>query len=292
MPPVTIAPPRPPTTLIVGAGYVGSALADALCPLGPVFTLRRSAVAASAGLKAIRADVARPFDLPDLPPLDAVVYLVGADGRTTQAYEAAYEAGPRHLIAALQRAGQQPRRLIYASSTSVYGQADGALLDEQSATEPRSFSGRSVLTGEALFAAAPWPATRVRFAGIYGPGRERFLRGVLDGSIGLSDDDPHTNRIHRDDCVAVVQAVLTAPAPPPIVLACDPTPTRRNTVIRWIADRAGIEPSTETAPSARRSAGDRLCHPAWLLARGYDFRHRDFRSGYAATLAALRGQTR
>lgn len=317
MPQAPLDSRRCPTTLIVGSGYVGSALAGALRADGAVVTLRRSAgdtlpaAAADTGAtpkaieRAIRADVSRPFDLPALPPLDAVVYLVGADGRTPQAYHDAYEAGPRHLIAALIRAGQQPRRLIYASSISVYGQADGEVVDEASATEPAQFSGRAVLSGERIIAAAPWAATRIRFAGIYGPGRERFLRGVLEGSIGLSAADPHTNRIHRDDCVAVILTVLAATTAPAIVLASDGAPARRNAVIRWIASQAGIEPAQQRAEpgrgasdlgdpaqTMRRVAGDRRCHPGWLLDQGYVHRHPDYRSGYAAALAALRGSHR
>ena len=70
--------------LVTGAaGYIGSALADALRGHGRVVTLRRSPAAVpDTGLKTLQADVSRPFDLPALPRLDAVVYLVGADART------------------------------------------------------------------------------------------------------------------------------------------------------------------------------------------------------------------
>ena len=283
-------PDRRPTTLIVGAGYIGSALADALRGHGRVVTLRRSPAAVpDTGLKTLQADVSRPFDLPALPRLDAVVYLVGADARTPQAYHDAYEAGPAQLLAALARAGQQPRRLIYASSISVYGQADGETLDESSPTEPRLFSGRAVLAGERLLAAGPWPVTRVRFAGIYGPLRDSFVRGVLAGTTGPTEANPHTNRIHRDDCVGVLQRLLEIDTAPPIVLASDPAPTRRNEVIRWLARRAGVEPAPFGAQAAeRRSAGDRRCHPRWLLADGYRWRHPDFRSGYAGLVDAAR----
>ena len=286
-------PGRRPTTLIVGAGYIGSALADALRNDGRVVTLRRSPPAAPGTGLAVQADVSRPFDLPALPPLDAVVYLVGADARTPQAYHDAYEAGPAQLLSALARAGQQPRRLIYASSISVHGQADGETLDESSPTEPRLFSGRAVLAGERLLAAGPWPVTRVRFAGIYGPLRDSFVRGVLAGTIGPTEANPYTNRIHRDDCVGVLRRLLEIDAPPPIVLASDPTPTRRNEVIRWLARRAGVEPASQgTHAAERRSAGDRRCHPAWLLADGYRWRHRDFRSGYAELVDAARNRSR
>ena len=158
-------------------------------------------------------------------------------------------------------------------------------------TDPATFSGRSVLAGERIIADGPAPSTRVRFAGIYGPGRDSFVRGVIAGSIGLTDADPHTNRIHRDDCVGVLIDLLGSDEAPPVVLASDPSPTRRNTVIRWLAARAGIAPQQQppSATPTRRAAGDRRCHPAGLLSRGYRFRHPDFRSGYADLIAAARG---
>lgn len=278
-------PPRP-AVLIVGCGYVGTALAEALACDHEVFGLRRSATALPTGVTAIRADVSRPFDLPALPPLAAVFYLVGADARTPDAYRQAYEEGPRELLAALARAGQQPGRLIQVSSTSVYGQADGETLDENSATEPANFAGQAVLAGETRFAASGLAVTRVRFSGIYGPGRDSMVRGVADGSLGLTEANPVTNRIHRDDCVAILAFLLEADAPPAIVLGSDPQPTRRNDVIRWLAGQLGREPAPQAAgPSTRRVAGDRWCQPRWLLAQGYRFRHPDFRSGYGDLLA-------
>lgn len=274
-----------PAVLIVGCGYLGSALAGALADDHEVLTLRRSAGPAGS----LQRDVSRPFELPGAPRLDAVVYLVGADERTPDAYRRAYEDGPAELLAALARAGQQPRRILYASSTSTYGQADGERIDENSVTEPTDFSGRSVLAGERLLAAGPWPVTRVRFAGIYGPGRDSFVRGVIAGTLGLSDVNPHTNRIHRDDCVGVLARLLALEVAPPVVLASDPAPTRRNEVVSWLAAQAGVEPVRQVAPSSeRRPAGDRRCHPAWLLANGYRYRHPDFRSGYAELVATAR----
>lgn len=274
----------PRSVLIVGCGYVGEALARALAAHHDVVTIRRSAGPGTS----LQRDVSAPFDLPALPRLDAVVYLVGADARTPEAYRRAYEAGPTEVLAALARAGQQPRRILYASSTSVHGQANGDVIDEDSPTEPTTFSGRSVLAGERVLGSGPWPVTRVRFAGIYGPGRDSFVRGVIGGTIGLSDADPHTNRLHRDDCVGVLSHLLAIDEAPPVVLASDPSPTRRNTVIRWLAARAGVEPVWQGSPAARRPAGDRRCHPAWLLSQGYAFRHPDFRSGYAELVAAAR----
>ena len=163
------------------------------------------------------------------------------------------------LLAALAAAGQRPRRLVYASSTSVYGQAGGETVDESSPTEPTSFAGRSVLAGEQRFAASGLPVTRVRFAGIYGPGRSGFVRGVLDGSIGVTDPDRCANRIHVDDCAGILGYLIGAVSPPDIVVASEPTAATRNDAIRWIARQArrARAPAPEpVADPGRRRADD------------------------------------
>ena len=280
-----------PAVLVVGCGYVGTALARRLMPDHSVHGLRRSTADLPAGVIALARDIGQPFTLPSAPRFDHVFYLVGADGRSPEAYRQAYETGPMQLLAALAAAGQRPRRLVYASSTSVYGQAAGETVDECSPTEPTSFAGRSVLAGEQRFAASGLPVTRVRFAGIYGPGRSGFVRGVLDGSIGVTDPDRCANRIHVDDCAGILGYLIGAVSPPDVVVASEPTAASRNDAIRWIARQVQRARAPEPEPVAdpgsspgRRRPGEKRCHPTWLLANGYRFGHPDFRSGYGALI--------
>src|SRR5690606_24982960 len=100
------------------------------------------------------------------------------------------------------------RRVLFASSTAVYGQDDGSWVDETSPTEPRRFTGRCLLEAEALLAGSGLGFSNVRFAGIYGPGRGRLLSQVLDGSAVFGSEPHITNRIHRDDCAGFLQHLI------------------------------------------------------------------------------------
>jgi len=126
--------------LIVGCGYVGSVLAERRVAAGDrVFGVRRSDAPLPRGVEAIRADVARPFEAGTLPAdLDAVVYAVAAKSRDEAVYRAAYPGGLGHVLDAVAGAGPRWPRVVFTSSTAVYGQRDGEWVDETSPTEPAS----------------------------------------------------------------------------------------------------------------------------------------------------------
>src|SRR5271165_4048341 len=116
--------------LIVGCGYVGLPLGVELVRQGhEVFGVRRAASGAgeltAAGIRPLAADVAKPADLAALPgPFDWVVNCVASTrGGGVEDYREVYLKGTRNLIEWLSAA--PPRKFVYASSTSVYGQTDG-----------------------------------------------------------------------------------------------------------------------------------------------------------------------
>ena len=176
--------------LIAGCGYVGTALVARLAADGhAVWTLRRSGAAPAPGATAIRADLSDVDALRRLPPrLESVFYTASADGMDDRAYRTAYVDGLRHLLAALD--GHPIRRIVFASSTGVYAQSHGEWVDEESPAEPTHFSGKRLLEGERLLALARFPATVVRFAGIYGPGRARLVERVRRGEAVVPGGGP------------------------------------------------------------------------------------------------------
>ncbi|MEO2092124.1 MAG: sugar nucleotide-binding protein, partial [Gemmataceae bacterium] len=90
-------------------------------------------------------------------------------------------------------------RLLYISSTSVYGQTDGAWIDETSPTEPLEESGRVILEAEQTLRQFRPDAVVLRFAGIYGPGRVLRKASLLKGEPVPGDPDRFINLIHVDD---------------------------------------------------------------------------------------------
>ena len=270
--------------LICGCGYVGAALGLLLSADGhEVFGLRRNPSNLSPAIRPLAADLSEPL-LPDVLPrdLDAAVYAVSPREGTDDAYRLAYADGPRNLLAAL---GQSPsvRRLVFVSSTGVYGQTDGEWVDEDSPTEPQSSSGKRLLEGEGLVAGGPVPAVVLRLGGIYGPGRE----GAIERALEAPPDGPprYTNRIHRDDCAGALLHLLTLRNPEPLYLGVDNDPADRHTVAAWLHARLGTTPAKRPAPpKTSRAQSNKRCSNERLLASGYAFRYPTFREGFAALL--------
>jgi len=276
--------------LIAGCGYVGNALGRCLAAEGhEVFGLRRNTAQLATGIRPFRAALDDPGTLGNLPEnLDYVYCTCGADGFSEAAYRTAYVTGPGNLLAALERQGQGPKRVVFTSSTGVYHQNDGETVDEDSATEPKHFSGRLVLEGEALFEAAPFPATVVRLSGIYGPGRTRTIESVRDGSARLvSGRTAILNHIHRDDCAGILEKIMTLKAPADRYLGVDDAPTDKNEILRWLADQLQVpEPPVEqVSPEAPpQRGGHRYYSNARIKAAGYRFLFPTFREGYGSLL--------
>jgi nucleoside-diphosphate-sugar epimerase len=275
--------------LIAGCGYVGTALACVLAADGhEVFALRRRVDRLPAGLRPIEADLTDVDSLRRLPGgIDVVFYTASADARDDRSYRSAYVDGLRHLLAALE--GRALRRVLYASSTGVYAQQGGEWVDENSPAEPRHFSGVRLIEGETLVGRSRHPATVVRLAGIYGPGREGLLDRVRRGEATFPAGPPvYANRIHRDDCVGVLRHLMSLERVEPLYVAADDEPAAMAVVLGWIAERLGVPPPRTVAqpgPQMRYggSSNKRVTN-ARLLASGYRFRYPTFREGYAALI--------
>jgi nucleoside-diphosphate-sugar epimerase len=277
--------------LIAGCGDVGTALGLRLAGAGhEVWGLRRDPTWLSAAppeIQPLAADLTEPATLAALPGgLEAVAYTAAAGASTEPAYQAAYVQGLANLLGVLAARGEPIRRVLFTSSTAVYGQAAGEWVDETSPTEPPGFSGRTLLEAERVLAEGPYPGIAVRLGGIYGPGRTRLLRQVLAGEARLPAEPAYTNRIHRDDCAGLLAHLLALPAPQPLYLGVDHDPADLRDVYLWLAEQLGApppqaaEPGAATSPGARTRAGSKRCNNARLLASGYRFLYPTFREGY------------
>jgi nucleoside-diphosphate-sugar epimerase len=238
----------------------------------------------------VAADLTLPESLRGLPRgIDIVFYTAAAPGRTDDAYRATYVDGLSHLLAALQQQRQRPRRIFLTSSTGVYAQCHGEWVDETWPTEPTHFSGRRLLEGEHLLRDSPFPATVVRLAGIYGPGRTRLIDSVRQGTTICPAGEPlYINLIHRDDAVGALHRLMRLAYPAPLYLGVDHCPVDRGALLRWLAARLGVpSPPLEAVPDTMRqqARSNKRCRNARLVAAGYAWRYRSFRAGYTALLA-------
>ncbi len=269
--------------LIAGCGALGVATGRVLAARGDtVFGLRRHAAGLPDAVAPVEADLLRPESLRALPgALDAVVYMPTPDSRDEAGYEATYVRGLEHLLEAL---GAAPARLVYVSSTSVYGQSDGSWVDEDSATEPARFNGRLVLAGEAVARATGGVA--LRLGGIYGPGRSRLLARIRAGEHRVQREPPrYTNRIHREDAAEATARLVQLESPAPAYVGVDDAPVPEAELGDWLAAQLGVPPPAEKPPpDDPATARGKRCANTRLRAAGWTPRYPSYREGYGALL--------
>ncbi|KPN16150.1 SDR family oxidoreductase [Arthrobacter sp. Edens01] len=272
------------TVLIAGCGDLGTEAGLRFAAAGfPVLGWRRSPEKIPAPLAGRAADLTGT--LPRVPAdTDIVVICVAAGERTEAAYRSAYVDGTSNVLDALERDGVQPQRILFVSSTAVYGDADGGWLDEDSPTAPASVTGAVIREAEELLHSRRPDAIVLRLAGIYGPGRTRLIDQV---QAGAADPGPGqlTNRIHRDDAAAAVVHLTTGVADPAsLYLGVDNEPVEQRDVLTFLAGELGTELGP-AAPSSSSRGGNRRLSNARLRSTGFEFTYPTFREGYRAVLA-------
>ena len=274
--------------LIAGMGKLGTVLGRRLHRRGVhVAGIRRNAGLIPHGITPIGADLSRPGGLA-IPGggWDAVACIVSAQAFNQEAYRLAYVESLKNLLAALDVSATG--RIIFVSSSAVYGHDDGSWVDENSPTRPRHFNGTVMLEAERL-ALQTGIGTVVRFSGIYGPGRTRLLRQVRERTVAPSQPVVYGNRIHSADCIGVLdflidRALRNLPLDD-VYLASDCEPAPQAEVQRWLASRLGIDPQTLIEQPALRRAGSKRLRNARLLNAGYRFVYPGYREGYRAVIA-------
>ncbi len=259
---MTLACPSParrkrPVLLIVGCGDVGLRVARLLRGrwrlLGITTSTERKAELRAAGIVPLVADLDAPATLQRAAGLaDAVLHLAPpplqgrSDPRTAS------------LLAALVRRGGV-RRIVYGSTTGVYGDCGGARFDETRAVAPATDRARRRVDAEQRLRVfgrrTGTPVTILRIPGIYAsdrPGghpRERLARGT---PVLAADDDVYTNHIHADDLARACVAALHRGLPQRIVHASDDTELKMGDYFDLAAGLCGLpRPPRITRAQAR-----------------------------------------
>jgi nucleoside-diphosphate-sugar epimerase len=263
--------------LVAGSGDLGSRIACGLREAGArVQALARRPRPHQPDVLAL--DLTRPISGGIDGQFDAIVHCLSPASRDEQAYRGVYVDALRHLLDALPTVP----RLVFVSSTAVYGDHGGDWVDEQAPCRPTGFNGRVLIEAEQLARASGRDALLLRLGGIYGPGREMLLRRVRSGTpLAVSEPPLYTNRIHVDDAAAAAVHLLLRGASGVFNLV-DDAPAPQPEVLDWLADRMGL-PRLARVAGVRPDENKRIAN-ARLRAAGFVFRHPDFRSGYAELL--------
>jgi nucleoside-diphosphate-sugar epimerase len=293
--------------LVVGCGYVGLPLGRELVRLGhAVFGLRRHASGEdelkTAGIQPLIADITRPETLAKLPrEFDWVVNCVASRGGSAEDYRRIYLQGTRHLIEWL--AAGPPQKLVYTSSTSVYGQTDGSWVNETSPTEPLVDTAKVLLETEELLLGQSdsrvhsphqkLPAVVLRVAGIYGPDRGHWFKQFLKNEARIEGEGKRfLNMIHRDDAVGCILAALKDGRPEEIYNAVDDEPVSQMDFFQWLAEDLGkdLPPSVPENSGENRKRGvtnKRVSNRKLKTELGYEFKYPNFRIGYTEEISRL-----
>lgn len=206
---------------IIGCGYVGTALARHWHQNNShIITATTTTKERVAQLKEVahRVVVMKGDDEAALRSVlqnqDAVILSVAPTSDRQIAvnlYEETYLRTARNVAAALQQA-PSVKQLIYTGSYSVYGDRNGAWVDEESPVAPANSNGQVLCNTEQVLLEAGSQNLRVcilRLGGIYGPSRDLVnIFSRFFGSTRSGNGENFTNWIHLDDIVSAVTFAL------------------------------------------------------------------------------------
>lgn len=290
-----------PHLFCFGLGYTAARLACRLLAEGWTVSgtcrdERRQAELAAMGIHAVLFDRERPIDAPSLlATVTDVLSSVPPDEEGDPVLDACGT-----VLASLSGL----RWLGYLSTTGVYGDTGGAIVDESAPLRPTSARGERRVRAEQAWLALhrDWqlPVHIFRLAGIYGPGRSA-IEQVLAGEARRVDRPGHVfSRIHVDDIVTVLRASMARPEGGTIYNVCDDEPAEPQAVIAHACHLLGRPPLplvpfaeavADMSPMARSFWQDnrRVDNSRIKRDLGVTLRYPDFRSGLAAIVEGLNG---
>lgn len=227
---------------IVGCGYIGARLARRVRDIGiPVTGVVRSAGSAGTlfeqGIDALQCDL----DTQRLPAGStaeaALFYFTPPPGAGNS------DSRMQRFLAGLSVSGQ-PRRIVYISTTGVYGDCHGEWVDETRPVNPGVDRARRRWDAERQLHA--WQGRTggelviLRVAGIYGPGKLPLARLRKGVPMVAEHDAPWTNRIHADDLVSTCLLALEKGRDGAVFNVSDGAPGNMTDYFNQVADRAGL----------------------------------------------------
>jgi len=289
---------------VLGCGYVGLELARQLDDGGHVVVgVRRSpdglAQVRDAGAEPVGADVTDAESLSAVPDVEAVVFAASSGGRGADAAREVYVDGLRTAIDHFCRRPDPPGRIMYTSSTGVYGDRGGDWVDEDTPLD--TTTDRAAVLAEAERTALERPSgdcegTVARFAGLYGPDRYRLARYV-EGPV----TDGYLNMVHRDDAAGAARHLLAGDrGRGEVVNVVDDEPVSKWRFADWLAEQCGRDPPEKRTVEERLAGGDlstaarrrlrasKRVRNDRLRELGYEFAYPTYREGYRTAIEAYR----
>lgn len=246
---------------VLGAGFLGSALAGACRTAGArVLTIDPAAVSC---LRGTAADLAvLEHALERLVP-DIVYCCTATRGGSAEDYRQAYLAPVLNLAQLLRQT-----RVVFCSSTSVYGACRGEVVTE--ATPPRAESPRAGILLQAERVVLESGGVVARLAPLFGPGRCELLRRYFCALPGLPGSAGRLlNYLHRDDAVQALLLLGIRPWLPEGVFNVSGECFARGEVYAALEAEFGIAPEEESMLPSLRGVSDMLVDCSLLRSLGW-----------------------
>ncbi|MDT8442074.1 MAG: SDR family oxidoreductase [Desulfuromonadales bacterium] len=244
-------------SLVVGCGDIGARVARLLLAHGTaVAGLARSAASADRlrrfGIEPVAGDLDDAASLADLPTAGKLIfYLAPPPGGGP------LDSRMRRFCAALDGLSA-PARIVYMSTSGVYGDCGGARVTEETPVKPQTSRAQRRVDAETVLTA--WGEAHavdvviLRVTGIYGPGRLPLARLQQGHPVLREDEAPPTNRIHADDLARVCVAAAEKSPAGAIYNVSDGQPGTMTGYFNAIADLLGLpRPPEVDMAEARRT---------------------------------------
>lgn len=264
--------------VILGCGYTGERVARILTANGiPVIaTARDPSRLRMEGVELVQFEVTAPFDLRFVPERATVLISIPTlpDG------------DPTPLI--VEKLGGRPRRVVYLSTTGVYGET--SVVDECTPPAPNESRSSARVQAEDAVRCGPWHSLILRPAAIYGPGRGVHAR-MLAGSWTLpGDGNNYVSRIHVEDLARIAGAAMLRKDVTGAYPVADTQPSTALEITQFCADLLGLpmpqsQPSNSVHPTRR---SDRRVNGAAILHRlSLELLYPSYRVGVPASLGSV-----
>ena len=263
---------------VVGCGYVGGKTAEIWKERGihVTGTTRRPERLQTISKYAQKSVLLKGNDEAEFASLIAAneVILISLGADRPEDYDSAYRHTAqtfRNLAIAMD---YPPRRLIYTSSASVYGDQNGHFVDEDANLLSDSEQGKILIETERLYHSLTefgWHVCILRLAEIYGPGREisEKIKRYQNHSIP-GNGQQFTNMVHRDDCSRAIDYALRQHLEGTFNLADDVHPTRKE-LYHQVAEKEHL-PEPHWDPNLTRlHSGNKRVSNHKIKAAGFTF---------------------
>ena len=266
---------KQPRLLIVGCGDIGQRVAKKLMTRYRLLGVARSAESAEhlrqQGITPVRADLDQPRSLQRLRGLAPYILHLAPpplSGTTDPRTQALLAALTRPDKTQKKRAIVAPGRLIYISTSGVYGDCRGESVTESRPVNPESPRAQRRVAAEtqirALGKRGQWRTTILRVPGIHGPDRLPLKRLQGGQPVIATEEDSWGNHVEADDLADAIIALLYNRRSQRVYNACDSDPQLKGVYLNSLCRALGLP---ELPAISKTAAESQLSPGLWSFDR-------------------------